>query len=141
VDVHDHKTRSYNMSRIRSKDTKPEIIVRKLCHSLGLRFRLHKKDLPGKPDLTFKKYQTVVQVHGCFWHSHSCKFGQVKPKTNSELWSEKRAKTKARDKKNISALQELGWCALVVWECETKNREALERKIAGYFSDKVFFDY
>ena len=79
MDVHTRSKRSYNMSRIQGKDTKPEIIVRKSCYKLGLRFRLHRKDLPGKPDITFKKYNTVLFVNGCFWHMHDCKYGNVRP--------------------------------------------------------------
>lgn len=89
MDVHDKETRSYNMSRIRSRDTKPELIVRRLCHSLRLRFRLQNKNLKGTPDLTFKKYKTVIFVHGCFWHSHNCPKGNVYPLTNETFWSEK----------------------------------------------------
>ena len=121
------------MSRIRSRDTKPEIIVRKLCHSLGLRYRLYNKDLPGKPDLTFKKHETALQVHGCFWHSHSCKYGQVEPKTNSAFWRAKRDRTKERDKQNSIKLEQLGWKTLVVWECETKQPDTLEKRLRGVF--------
>lgn len=137
VDVHDSKTRSYNMSRIRSRDTKPEMAVRKLCHFLGLRFRLHVKTLPGKPDLVFHKYKTVIQVHGCFWHSHDCKYGRVIPKTNTEKWQLKRRGNVERDQKNIRALENLGWKVVVIWECETRASHKLDSRIKNIFAIQV----
>lgn len=122
------------MSRIGGRDTKPEIIVRKLCHSLGLRFRLHRKDLPGKPDLVLPKYRTVIFVHGCFWHTHSCKYGQVKPKTNPEFWEEKRGRTVERDMENRDALIKRGWRVLTVWECETRDLAVLEKTLQNLFA-------
>ena len=123
MDVHDKQTRSYNMSRIKSRDTKPELKVRSLCHQMGLRFRLHHKDLPRKPDLVFPKHNTVIFVHGCYWHSHSCKYGKVQPKSNVEFWQNKRNRTIERDQTNTSILKELGWKVLVYWECETRPPE------------------
>ncbi len=121
TDVHDEKTRSYNMSRIRAKDTKPELLVRKYLHSQGLRFRLHVKELPGKPDIVLPKYRSVVQVYGCFWHKHEgCKYFVV-PKTRTEWWVEKISKTALKDIENVKKLNELGWKTFVVWECELKN--------------------
>ena len=114
------------MSRIRSRDTKPERVVRTACHHLGLRFRLHRKDLPGKPDLVFPRFKTVLFVHGCYWHSHDCKYGRVKPKTNTEFWQSKRGNTVLRDNRNRASLEALGWRVLVVWECETRDRAGLE---------------
>ena len=123
MDVHDKQTRSFNMSRIKGRDTKPEVKFRSLCHDLGLRFRLHHKDLPGKPDLVFPKYNTIIFVHGCYWHSHSCKYGSVKPKTNAEFWQDKRNRTIERDQKNTENLKALGWNVLIYWECEIKSTE------------------
>jgi len=120
VDKLTKEKRSWNMSRIKGKDTKPEKAVRSLLHYLGYRFRLQRKDLPGKPDIVLPKYRTVVFVHGCFWHSHGCKDSGI-PKTNSEFWHEKLAKNKLRDGKNSLKLRELGWSVLVVWECELKD--------------------
>lgn len=134
VDVHDKKTRSYNMSRIRSRDTKPELVVRRLCHSLGLRYRLHVKTLPGKPDLVFPKYHTIIQVHGCYWHCHDCKYGKVVPKTNTEKWQNKRQGNVERDKRNTLELEKLGWRVIVVWECETRNLINLNHFIKHHFS-------
>ncbi len=133
ADVHDAATRSYNMSRIKGRDTKPELIVRKLTHSLGLRFRLQNKKLPGKPDLSFRKHHVVLFVHGCFWHSHTCKYGQVTPKTNAEFWREKRARTVQRDKQNLIDLEKLGWRHLIVWECETRDLAKLKDRVGDYF--------
>jgi len=126
MDVHTPETRSLNMSRIRSKDTKPELVVRRLCHSLGYRFRLHRKDLPGKPDLVLPKYKIALFVNGCFWHLHDCKWGSVKPKTNSEFWSIKREQTVERDTEGRRLLRILGWRPRVIWECETKDLKNLQ---------------
>ena len=133
MDVHSPKTRSYNMSRIGAKDTKPELIVRRVCHSLGFRFRLHRKDLPGKPDLVFPKHKKIIFVHGCFWHMHSCCYGKVKPKTNSEFWEKKRQGTVLRDKVNKSKLKKSGWRVIEVWECQTKDIKKLYQKIEKVF--------
>jgi len=120
TDIHDIVTRSYNMSKIKGKDTKPEIIVRKFLHSNGLRYRLYNKKLPGKPDLTINKYQTVVFVNGCFWHGHKgCKYFVI-PKTRTEFWKGKIEKTIQRDQAVIKKIVELGWQSLVIWECDLK---------------------
>ncbi|SFC00336.1 T/G mismatch-specific endonuclease [Alkalibacterium subtropicum] len=115
--------RSRNMSKIRSKNTKPEIQVRKYLFSRGLRYRLHAKNLPGKPDMVFPKYKTVVFVNGCFWHHHSCKYGTT-PKTNTEYWLNKFEKNQMRDNSNYQTLESEGWKVLVIWECQinSKNR-------------------
>jgi len=120
TDVHEPKTRSYNMSRISGKDTKPEMIVRKFLHSNGFRYRLHVNDLPGKPDLVLPKYNSVIFVHGCFWHVHEgCDFFKL-PQTNTEFWKEKLYGNKERDERHLEKLNELGWNEIVVWECELK---------------------
>lgn len=120
TDVHDSKTRSYNMSQIKSKNTKPEIFVRKYLHSKGLRFRLHNNKLPGKPDLTLPKYYTVIFVNGCFWHGHNgCKYFKL-PKTRTEWWKEKIEETRKRDQSAKSLLKEKGWRVFVIWECDLK---------------------
>lgn len=115
------------MARIKSKDSKPEIIVRRLIHSLGYRFRLHRKDLPGKPDLVFPKYEAVIFVHGCFWHQHpdpACK-DAVLPKSRPEYWLPKLQRNQDRDAVSIKMLQEKGWRVMVIWECDTKDLEKL----------------
>ena len=121
ADVHDKKTRSYNMSKIRSKNTKPEMLVRKYLFSKGFRYRLHDKKLPGKPDIVLPKYKTVVFVHGCFWHGHDgCKYFVI-PKTRTEWWLNKINRNKELDRGNLVKLQELKWKVAVVFECELKN--------------------
>ena len=134
MDVHDKATRSYNMSRIKAKDTKPEIRVRRLCHSLGLRYRLHQVDLPGKPDLVFSRHRTVILVNGCFWHLHECAKGHVFPKKNANFWKAKREATVERDAVKTKALTDLGWRVLIYWECELKDGGALRERILRDFS-------
>ena len=119
-DVHNKETRSYNMSQIKGKDTKPEMLVRKFLHAQGIRFRLHDKKLPGKPDIVLPKYNTVVQIHGCFWHGHEgCKYFVI-PKTRKEWWTEKINKTKFNDSENEGKLEKLGWKIIIIFECELK---------------------
>ncbi len=123
ADVHDRATRSYNMSRVKGKDTKPEMQVRKYLHAKGLRYRLHSKTLPGKPDLVLTKYHTVIFVNGCFWHGHEgCKYF-VLPKTRTEWWLDKIEETTRRDNKIMDELKERGWSSLVIWECELKPKK------------------
>lgn len=120
MDVHEPKVRSYNMSRIKSKDTKPEILVRKFLFSRGFRYRLHVKDLPGKPDIVLPKYRTVIFVHGCFWHGHNgCKYFVV-PKTRTEWWLNKINTNKANDEKATKALRKNLWRVITLWECDLK---------------------
>ncbi len=123
-DVHTAEQRSFNMSRIRSKDTKPEMIVRSIVHQLGFRFRLHVAGLAGKPDLALPVHRKIIFVHGCFWHQHRCRFGRVIPATNSEFWSLKRESNCERDRRNRRILKAAGWSVLVVWECWTKDIDA-----------------
>jgi DNA mismatch endonuclease, patch repair protein len=123
ADVHSKKVRSYNMSRIRSKDTRPEILVRKFLHSKGFRFKLHDKTLPGKPDIVLPKYKTVIFVHGCFWHGHKgCKYFVV-PKTKTEWWLEKINSNILRDKKAYLLLKKAGWKIINIWECKLKPQK------------------
>ena len=115
--------RSRNMSAIKSKNTKPEIKVRKVLHSMGYRFRLHSKDLPGSPDIVLPKYKTVIFVHGCFWHRHeNCKYAST-PKTRQEFWNKKFNDNILRDKKNLEILSSLGWKIIIIWECEIRNKK------------------
>ncbi|MDH3999106.1 MAG: very short patch repair endonuclease [Desulfuromonadales bacterium] len=120
------------MRQVKSKDTKPEMIVRKLAHSMGYRYRLHRKDLPGKPDLTFPSRKKIIFVHGCFWHGHTCKRGARMPATNVEYWTQKIARNKERDAKHLQELADLGWRVLTLWECELKDIAALERRLRGF---------
>ena len=115
--------RSWNMSRIRSKGMKPEMVVRRLIHSMGYRYRLHRKDLPGKPDLVFGPSRKVIFVHGCFWHQHedpSCKIARI-PKTKLDYWMPKLRRNVERDHEHQAQLKEQGWHVLVLWECELKG--------------------
>ena len=117
--------RSRNMSAIKSKNTKPEIAVRKVLHSMGYRFRLHGKDLPGSPDIVLPKYRTVIFVHGCFWHRHeNCKYATT-PKTREEFWESKFKENVIRDKSNQKKLSAIGWKIIIVWECEIKDKNLL----------------
>lgn len=113
------------MAKIKSKDTKPELVVRSLLHSMGYRFRLHRKDLPGKPDIVLPKYKTVIFVHGCFWHQHDGCSKSVSPKSNEDYWLPKLANTKARDMENAEKLRLLGWKVVIIWECQINNKEEL----------------
>lgn len=120
------------MSRIRGRDTAPELIVRREAHRLGFRFRLHRRDLPGTPDLVFPGRYKVVFVHGCYWHKHQgCRFA-YQPKSNVEFWNAKFAANVARDMRVIEELKRMGWDVLTIWECETANTEDLTRKLVGY---------
>jgi DNA mismatch endonuclease (patch repair protein) len=127
ADVHTKKQRSYNMSRIRAKDTKPEMLVRKFLHANGFRYKLHDKTLPGKPDIVLPKYRTVIFVHGCFWHGHTnCKYFKV-PKTRTKWWLAKINRNKANDEKAQKALRKEGWKVINVWECSLKNPKITKR--------------
>ena len=125
----DHLTpekRSWNMSRIKSKDTTPERIVRSFLHRNGFRFRLHVKDLPGKPDIVLSKYKTVIEVRGCFWHRHpGCKVATT-PSSNKEYWLKKFASNVARDQRTEQELKKLGWNIIVIWECEINSKNIFE---------------
>lgn len=123
------------MSRIRSGNTKPELLVRSLLHRMGYRFRLHQKDLPGKPDIVLPKYKTVIFVHGCFWHRHEgCKYAYM-PKSRLEFWNNKFNANIERDIKVKQQLLNLGWKVNIIWECELSDIEAVEKKLENYFSD------
>ncbi|WP_114389919.1 very short patch repair endonuclease [Notoacmeibacter marinus] len=121
--------RSRTMRAVRDKNTKPEKIVRSLLHQMGYRFRLHRFDLPGKPDIVFPARNKLIFVHGCFWHGHECKRGARPPKTNVEYWTQKISRNKERDQRHLFELDRLGWDARVVWECELKDMEALRDKL------------
>jgi DNA mismatch endonuclease, patch repair protein len=125
VDVHTTEQRSRNMAAIKATNTRPEMRVRSLLHALGYRYRLHRKNLPGRPDIVLAKHRTVIFVHGCFWHCHDCRWGSVVPKTRAEFWREKRAGNVARDEKHKAALMAEGWKVLTVWECETRSEKEL----------------
>lgn len=135
ADVHSKAIRSFNMSRIKGKNTKPEMLVRKFLFSMGLRYRLHDKKLPGKPDLVFIKHGVVVFIHGCYWHGHDgCKHFVV-PKTRTEWWVNKINRNKLNDSNSISELKRTGWKVITVWECELKSNKR-DKKLKSLF-DKI----
>jgi DNA mismatch endonuclease (patch repair protein) len=120
------------MSAIRSKNTRPKLVVRRLVHAMGFRFRLHRSDLPGKPDLVFPRLRRVILVHGCYWHMHRCRYGRVVAKTNEEFWRTKRASNVTRDRRNLRELRRAGWSPLVVWECWIRDGSALQQRIEQF---------
>ena len=132
TDTLTREQRSQTMRSVKGTNTGPERRVRSVAHSLGYRFRLHCRDLPGKPDLVFPCHHKVIFVHGCFWHGHSCKRGARVPATNQEYWVQKIARNMARDTQVCALLSTLGWKSLVVWECETDDRESLGARLQAY---------
>ena len=124
--------RSRIMRAVKGADTTPELAVRRLAHSMGYRFRLHRNDLPGKPDLTFPRLRKVIFVHGCFWHGHDCPRGARVPVQNRDYWTRKVARNVERDMSAQSALHCLGWKSLVVWECEIKEQDRLRRALRRF---------
>jgi DNA mismatch endonuclease (patch repair protein) len=128
--------RSALMSKVRSKNSRPEIRVRRATHALGFRFRLHRRDLPGTPDLVFPKLRSIIFVHGCFWHRHRNCVRCTNPKTRTPFWETKFTQNVARDRRNISALRKMGWRVLVVWECEALNQKRLDYVLENFFSRK-----
>ena len=123
ADVHSKEQRSYNMSRIKGKNTKPEILVRRFLHSKGFRFKIHDNSLSGKPDIVLPKYKTIIFIHGCFWHGHTdCKYFVV-PKTRTKFWFDKISGNKKKDIVNDKELKKLGWTVLTIWECQLKRNK------------------
>ena len=127
--------RSENMRSIRSENMKPELVVRSLVHKLGYRFRLHRKGLPGKPDLVFSSRRKAIFVHGCFWHAHGCKRAHV-PKSNVDYWKPKLERNQARDGENVATLSASGWESLIVWECETADEHSLKKRLRTFLGGK-----
>ena len=125
--------RSKMMAAVRSKDTQPEMLVRRLVHGMGYRYRLHRSNLPGKPDLVLPSRRKIIFVHGCFWHQHTCR-GAHLPKSNTSYWGPKLERNRARDKKHLKALRSMGWKCLVVWECELKNLERVRLRISRFLA-------
>ncbi len=129
MDKLSRERRSWNMSRIRGVNTKPELRVRSMLHKKGFRFRIHRKDLPGKPDIVLPRVRTIVFVNGCFWHRHRDCTKAYTPKTRSEFWQKKFTDTLARDERNFNELSNLGWRVVVIWECQTTNSDELSQLI------------
>lgn len=135
TDVLTPEQRRRCMANIKGRNTKPEMVVRRLVRALGYRYALHGKKLPGKPDIVLSRLKKVIFVHGCFWHKHRCKYGRVEPKTHAEFWSEKREANRLRDIRNRRQLVKIGWSLLVVWECQTRRKSsivALEQRLSDF---------
>jgi DNA mismatch endonuclease (patch repair protein) len=135
TDVFTPEKRSRIMARVKGADTRPEMIVRSMAHRMGFRFRLHVRDLPGRPDLVFPRHKKIIFVHGCFWHGHDGCRRSARPTTNTEFWNRKLSGNVERDKRNREALIEAGWKVLVVWECETRDRERLKAILIDFLQD------
>lgn len=133
ADIHDSSTRSKNMSKIRGKDTKPEITLRKALHAKGIRYRLHAKSLPGRPDIVLPKYKAVIEMNGCFWHGHDCHLFKW-PQTRKNFWKDKITCNIERDIRNINKLLEQEWKVMIVWECALKGKGKIDHE---YLSEKI----
>ena len=129
--------RSATMARIRGKDTGPEMRVRRLVHEMGYRYRLHRRNLPGVPDLAFSSRRKVIFVHGCWWHGHDCPGGRKRPKTNKSYWLPKLERNRTRDAANQAELRARGWDALVLWECQLKDTAGLRKRIGDFLEGRV----
>jgi DNA mismatch endonuclease, patch repair protein len=137
VDKLSSSDRSRVMSRVKGKDTAPEMTVRRLLHALGYRYRLHGKQLPGKPDIVFAARRKLIFVHGCFWHQHTgCRKSTI-PDTRRDFWSEKLARNVSRDERTEGQLRALGWDVLVVWECDVRDKEGLTRRLIDFVGPRV----
>jgi DNA mismatch endonuclease (patch repair protein) len=131
TDVFTPEKRSAVMRRVKGRDTSPEVKVRKLLTAMGLRYRLHRRDLPGAPDIVLGPRKLAIFVHGCFWHGHDCVRGARVPKQNRDYWTSKVGRNRARDERTQEALRAKGWTSLIIWECELKDQAALRRKLAS----------
>lgn len=138
MDIMSPAMRSGVMSRIRSRDTGPERRVRSILHRMGYRFRLHRKDLPGKPDIVLPRHRLVIFVHGCFWHRHHCVNGRATPKGNAKFWADKFEANCERDKRNRRQLRRLGWRVAVIWECQIRDGERLRKRLERLLQPSKF---
>ena len=134
VDVLMPKQRSKCIAAIQGKNTKPELAVRTMLDALRVKYDLHRSDLPGKPDIVLPRRKKIIFVHGCFWHVHRCRYGRVKPASNSKFWSDKRTKNKLRDARNRASLRRNGWRLFTVWECWTKRPAALAKQLSEFLA-------
>ncbi|MBI3453012.1 MAG: DNA mismatch endonuclease Vsr [Rhodospirillales bacterium] len=128
------EARSAIMRAVPSRNSKPELLVRRLAREIGNRFQSHKSSLPGSPDLAFLALQKVVFIHGCFWHGHRCRRGSRTPRTNRDYWIEKVARNKARDSRNLRSLRRMGWACLVVWECQLKDPDRVQERLRRFLA-------
>jgi DNA mismatch endonuclease (patch repair protein) len=131
TDTHTKEQRSRNMARVKNKNTAPELLVRSLLHRMGYRFRLHRRDLPGSPDIVLPRHKKVIFVHGCFWHGHDCPRGR-RPSTNREFWDVKLDRNIERDRSAQRELNKIGWKTLVIWQCQTKNEDELRVQLQDF---------
>jgi DNA mismatch endonuclease (patch repair protein) len=131
TDTHTKEQRSRNMARVKNKNTAPELLVRSLLHRMGYRFRLHRRDLPGSPDIVLPRHKKVIFVHGCFWHGHDCPRGR-RPSTNREFWDVKLDRNIERDRSSQRELNKIGWKTLVIWQCQTKNEDELRVQLQDF---------
>jgi DNA mismatch endonuclease, patch repair protein len=127
--------RSQVMAAVKSRDTQPELYVRRIAHRLGFRFRLHVEELPGTPDIVFPRLKKIINVHGCFWHSHRCRHGQRSPVLNASYWQCKRARNVVRDRRVRRQLRRIGWQVLTIWECQLRDVDRVTKKIADFLGD------
>ncbi len=134
ADIYSAKKRSEIMSRVRAEGTEPELFVRRIAHRLGYRFRLHRIDLPGKPDIVFPRHRKAIFVHGCFWHGHDQCSKAKRPATNRAFWDQKLSQNMERDRQNVVALKKVGWKVLVVWECETRDCERIAARVRRFLN-------
>ncbi len=137
MDTLTNTQRSQLMSRIRDRNTKPEMAVRRLVHGLGFRYRLHVRNLPGCPDLVFSARQKTIFVHGCYWHRHNCPKGRSVPTTNRDFWETKFAENRARDQRSLRKLTRTGWRVLVVWECQLKRLDSLVKRLQSFLAENL----
>lgn len=135
ADIYAAQKRSDVMRRVRSRDSKAELVVRRVIHGMGYRYRLHRKDLPGHPDLAFIAMRKAIFVHGCFWHGHTCRAGKNRPKSNTEYWQRKLERNMDRDVEDQSKLVEMGWRVLIVWECELRDKARLRKRVVDFLED------
>lgn len=133
VDTRSPAQRRHIMQSVKSRNTKPEIVVRKALHGLGFRFRIHRADLPGKPDIVLPRWRVAVNVHGCFWHGHRCRYGRL-PKSNIDFWKKKIRLNKERDRRVIMELRKLGWSSITIWQCQTKHADRLIQRLVTMLS-------
>lgn len=136
TDVFPKEKRSWIMSRVRGRDTKPEILARSFIHCMGFRFRIHRRDLPGNPDIVLPRYSKVIFVHGCFWHGHKRCPRSRRPSTHRDFWNKKLNSNIERDKRNRKELRQMGWKVLLVWECDTRTPEILLKKLERFLYDE-----
>ena len=129
------ENRSRIMRSVKGRDTKPEMTVRRMVHAMGYRYRLHRKDLPGKPDLVFSSRKKFIFVHGCFWHGHDCARGARTPKSNRDYWEGKISRNRQRDSQSLKALVKAGWGGLTVWECELKDQDSLRKRLRTFIEE------